>query len=117
MKAVITGIGVVAPNGMGKERFWQALESGQSAVSRVSLFDTAKFSVKIAGEVKDFNAETYLDVKRLRNLDRNALFLLTAAKLALDDAKFSVTPENTDSVGVTTGTTFSHIWSIAEFDR
>lgn len=99
--AVITGIGVVAANATGKEKFWNALEAGNSA----------------AGEVKDFNAEAYLESKRLRNLDRNALFLVTAAKLALDDAKFSVTEENTDTTGVTTGTTFSHIWSIAEFDK
>jgi len=116
-EVVITGIGVVAPNGIGKEAFWQALENGENAISEVSLFDTAKFPVKLAGEVKNFNAETYLEPKRLRNLDRNAIFLLTASKLALDDAKFSVTAENTDTVGVSTGTTFPHIWSIAEFDK
>jgi len=117
VEAVITGIGVVAPNGIGKEQFWEALENGKSAISEVSLFDTAKFSTKLAGEVRDFNAEAYLEFKRLRNLDRNALFLITAAKLALDDAKFSITAENIDTTGVTTGTTFSHIWSIAEFDK
>lgn len=114
IESVITGIGVVAPNGVGKEEFWQALEEGKNAIGPVSRFDTSKFLSHLAGEVKNLNAENYLDPKRLRNLDRNALFLLTAAKLALDDAKAEI---ETDNFGVSTGTTFSHLWSIAEFDK
>lgn len=117
MQAVITGLGVVSPCGIGKDNFWQALEEGKSCVEEISSFDTAEFSVKLGGEIKNFNPKDYLDGKSIRNLDRSALLLLAAAKLAMDDAKIYINDDNTDKIGVCTGTTFSHLWSIVEFDK
>lgn len=117
MDAVITGVGVVAPNGIGRESFWQALEEGRSAVSESDLFNTDKFSVKLTASVKGFDPKSLLGSKGLRNLDRSALMLLAAAKLAIDNAKIEITESNTDNIGICTGTTFSHLWSIVEFDK
>lgn len=113
---LITGIGVVAPNGIGKDAFWQGLFSGKNAISEIESFATDKFSVKSAAEIKDFDPKTHLGPKGLRNLDRGTLFLLTASKLALDDAGLVVDDSNTDDFGVCTGTTFPHLSSIVEFD-
>lgn len=116
-KIVITGVGVVASNGIGKDAFWQALQEGKSGIKSVSLFDTDFMKSKLAGEVRDFDAKAYLGDKGLRLLDRATKLVNVAAKLALDDASFQVTEENTDRVGVVLGTTLGSVWSISEFDK
>ena len=114
---VISSLGVVSPNGIGKEAFWKSLEEGRYAISNIESFSTEKFSVNSGGEVKNFDPKVFLGQKGLRNLDRSSLFLMTAAKFALDDAKLAITESNTDDIGVVTGTTFPHLWSMIEFDR
>ncbi len=116
-KIVIAGVGVVASNGIGKDAFWQALQEGKSGIKPVSLFDTDFMKSKLAGEVRDFDAKAYLGDKGLRLLDRATKLVNVAAKLALDDASFQVTEENTDRVGVVLGTTLGSVWSISEFDK
>jgi 3-oxoacyl-[acyl-carrier-protein] synthase II len=116
-KIVITGVGVLASNGVGKEAFWDALEKGRSGIKEVTLFETDFMKTKLAGEIKDFDAKVYLGEKGLRLLDRSTKLVNVAAKLALDDAGFAVTPENTDDVGVVVGTTLGSVWSISEFDK
>lgn len=114
---VISSLGVVSPNGIGKEAFWKSLENGVSGISKIESFPTDKFSVSLAGEIKNFDPKVFLGPKGLRNLDRSALFLMTAAKFALTDAKLEITESNTDDIGVSTGTTYPHLWSMIEFDR
>ncbi len=116
-RIVITGVGVVASNGIGKEAFWGALEKGETGIKEVSLFDTSKMTTKLAGEIKDFDAKVYLGEKGLRLLDRSTKLVNVAAKLALEDANFTVIEENTDEVGVVVGTTLGSVWSISEFDK
>lgn len=116
-EAVITGIGVVAPIGIGKDDFWKAQEEGKDAISTITCFDTERFPIKLAGEVKNFDPKALLGQKGLRNIDRGTLFLMAAAKLAIDDAGVEISDKNTDSIGVCTGTTFPHLWSILEFDK
>jgi 3-oxoacyl-[acyl-carrier-protein] synthase II len=116
-RIVITGVGVVASNGIGKDAFWSALEKNESGIKEVSLFDTSTMRSKLAGEIKDFDAKVYLGEKGLRLLDRSTKLVNVAAKLALEDAKFTVTKENTDDVGVVLGTTLGSVWSISEFDK
>ncbi|MFA5125292.1 MAG: beta-ketoacyl-[acyl-carrier-protein] synthase family protein [Patescibacteria group bacterium] len=114
---VITGIGVVASNGIGKEAFWNALQKGASGIKPVSLFDTGSMKSKQAGEIKDFDAKLYLGDKGLRLLDRSTKLVNVAAKLALDDGHFTVTEDNADETGVVLGTTLGSVWSISEFDK
>lgn len=116
-RIVITGVGVVASQGIGKEAFWKSLEDGTSGIKDVSLFETKNMRTKLAGEIKDFDAKVYLGEKGLRLLDRSTKLVNVASKLALDDASFAVTPENTDDVGVVLGTTLGSVWSISEFDK
>lgn len=116
-RIVITGIGVVSPIGIGKDEFWQGLKDSHSGIRPISLFDTSDFRSKLAGEVTDFKPEEILGSKGLRNLDRNTLLLSSAAKLAIDDAKLIIDGQNTDDIGVVTGTTLSAVGSIAEFGR
>src|SRR4030043_976888 len=116
-RIVITGIGVIAPNGIGKDQFWTALKEGRSGIKPISRFDTNGFKCKLAGEINNFNPSVFLGSKGLKNLDRTTRLLCSAAKLAIDDAKLIITYKNTDDIGVCTGTTLSSLWNIAEFDK
>jgi 3-oxoacyl-[acyl-carrier-protein] synthase II len=114
---VISGMGAVTPFGVGEKIFWENLKAGHNAILPITGFATGKIPLKLAGEVKNLNPETYLGEKGLRNLDRSALFSLIAAKSAIESAKLTINDKNTDSIGVCTGTTFSHIAPIIEFDN
>jgi len=114
---VITGIGVVSAVGVGREAFWKGLEDGIDPVSQITSFETDKFPVKVAAEIKNFNPADHLGPKGLRNIERGTLFLMAAAKMAIDEAKLEINESNTDKIGITTGTTFSHLWPIVEFDK
>jgi len=118
-RIVITGIGVLASNGIGKDEFWRAIRSGKSGIKPVTLFDTAKLRTKLAGEITSFNPEAILGPKGLRNLDRSTKLALAGSKLALDDAGLisPVSEADTDSYGVALGTTMGSVWSISEFDK
>ncbi|UCD15323.1 MAG: beta-ketoacyl-[acyl-carrier-protein] synthase family protein, partial [Candidatus Omnitrophota bacterium] len=106
-----------SPYGIGRENFWNTQEEGKSFISEIESFSAEKFSINLGGEVKNFNPKDFLGPKGLRNLDRSTLFILTAAKCAIEDANLVIDESNTDNIGICTGTTFSHLWSIAEFDR
>lgn len=116
-RVVITGIGVISPNGIGKESFWEALRKGESGIKPITLFDTAYFKTKLAGECSDFCAEDFLGSKGLRGLDRNSKLILSAAKLAIEDANLKISAENTQDIGVVTATTLSTSSDIAEFTK
>ncbi len=116
-KVVITGVGVIAPNGIGKEAFWKALEQGRSGIKPVTSFDTTYFKTKLAGECVDFKVEEFLGSKGLRNLDRSSKLVCSAVKLALEDAALEINEENTDDTGVVTATTLSISGDMAKFTR
>jgi 3-oxoacyl-[acyl-carrier-protein] synthase II len=114
---VITGVGVISPNGIGKEKFWQALKEGRSGIKPITIFETAFFKAKTGGECTEFNAEDFLGSKGLRNLDRSTKLVCSAAKLALDDAVLNITEENANDIGIVTATTLSVIFNISEFSK
>ena len=87
-RVVITGIGVIAPNGIGKERFWQACITGRSGIRRITRFDISLLPSQIAGEVPDFIPEDAgLTPEEICDLDRSTQFSIAAANLALGDAQ------------------------------
>ena len=114
---VITGVGVLSPNGIGKDAFWDNTFAGISGIKPISLFECAEFSAKQAGEIKDFVAQDFLGTKGLRTLDRSTKLVASASKLALDDASFTISEENTDDCAVAIGSTLGSISSICDFDR
>lgn len=116
-RIVITGIGVIAPNGIGKEAFWKSLREGRSGIKPTTILDTTYFKSKLAGECSDFRPEEFLGPRGLRNLDRTTKLVSSAAKLAIEDAHLEITDNNTDDMGVVTATTFSISWDLATFDK
>jgi beta-ketoacyl-acyl-carrier-protein synthase II len=86
-RVVITGLGVVAPNGIGKENFWNACISGCSGIRHVTRFDASPLPTRIAGEVANFEPEAFgITPQEALYTDRNTQFALAAANLALQDA-------------------------------
>jgi len=101
-RVVVTGLGVVSPLGNDVDTFWRRLVAGESGVGPITRFDTSDHKVHIAAEVKDFNAEDYIDKRQVRRLDLFSRYAVAAAKLAAADAEFDPRPE-ADRVGVVVG--------------
>jgi 3-oxoacyl-[acyl-carrier-protein] synthase II len=85
-RAVVTGLGVVSPVGIGADATWEALVSGRSGIDDITLFDATPFEVHVAGEVKGFDATQYMDAKDARRHDRNTHLAVAAAGEALRHA-------------------------------
>jgi len=85
-RAVVTGLGVVSPVGIGADASWEALIAGRSGIADITAFDTTDYPIHIAGEVKGFDATQYLDAKDARRHDRNTHLAVAAAGEALRDA-------------------------------
>jgi beta-ketoacyl-acyl-carrier-protein synthase II len=85
-RAVVTGYGVVSPVGIGADATWDALVSGRSGIDEITLFDTSPFEVKVAGEVRGFDATQYMDAKDARRHDRCTHFAVAATGEALRHA-------------------------------
>lgn len=84
-KAVITGLGVVSPIGVGKEAFFESLKSGRSGIGKITRFDASSYPVQIAGEVKE-DLTAFVSEKEAKRLDLFSVFALASASLALKDA-------------------------------
>jgi len=103
-RVVITGMGVVAPNGIGIENFWESLVQGRSAVRRISHFDASSYPCQVAAEVPDFDPTDYMDSKTAKRLARFAQFALAASKAAIEDSKIDLNSTDPSRIGVIIGT-------------
>ena len=92
--AVITGIGVVAPGGIGNDAWWSSAKSGKSAIRRITRFDPSQYPAQLAGEVDGFDAADYLDQRLIVQTDHWTHMALAATQMALDDAEYD--PEGKD---------------------
>jgi len=101
---VITGLGVVAPNGIGKDAFWQNLVAGKSAVDWITAFDPTPYPCKVTAEVRNFHPTDFISARKSKMMGRFSQFAVAAASLALDDSHLNVTPETSPRIGVCFGT-------------
>lgn len=102
-RVVVTGVGAVTPLGTGVETFWQRLIAGESGVDPITLMDASDFSTQIAAEVKDFNAEDWLDRKEARRIDRFIAFAAASASMAITDSGLKAEGDVANHVGVLIG--------------
>ena len=103
-RVVITGMGVVAPNGIGVDNFWDSLVHGRSGVRKITHFDASTYPSQIAAEVPDFDPTNYTDPKTAKRLSRYAQFVLAAAEMAVEDSQIDFHAEDPYRVGVFIGT-------------
>ena len=105
-RVVITGLGIVAPNSVGKENFWAALTEGKSGIRRITRFDPAPSPTQIAGEI-DLDISQFIECKKARRMDRTTHLAMSAAKLALTDSRIDLTACNLERIGVILATTMA----------
>jgi 3-oxoacyl-[acyl-carrier-protein] synthase II len=103
-RVVITGMGVVAPNGIGIDNFWDSLVHGRSGVRKITHFDASTYPSQIAAEVPDFDPTDYMDPKTAKRLARFAQFALAASRMAVEDSGIDFTREDPYRTGVYIGT-------------
>ena len=102
-RVVITGIGVVTPVGIGKAAFWDSIVNGRSGVGMISLFDTTDYACHIAGEIKNWAPEQFIEKKKIKRMDRFTQFAVGASRLAVQDSGLDVTKVDPERCGVIVG--------------
>ncbi|HEY6874109.1 MAG TPA: beta-ketoacyl-ACP synthase II [Geobacteraceae bacterium] len=102
-RVVVTGVGVVSPLGTGNRKNWDALVAGTSGLGIITRFDASEMPVKIAGEVKDFVAEEFIDKKEIKKMDLFIQYALGAAQFAMEDSGLVIDETNAERVGVLVG--------------
>ncbi len=102
-RVVVTGIGTVSPLGTGTEKNFEALSEGRSGIDTITRFDASDLPSQIAGEVRDFNAEDYIEKKEIKKMDLFIQYALGAADMALNDSGFEINEQNAEKVGVLVG--------------
>ena len=103
-RVLVTGLGAVTPIGNTTAEFWEGLRTGRNGIARVAEFDPTELIVQIAGEVKGWDAEQYLERKVARRTGRFAQFAHAAGVQALADGALTVTDANRDEIGVVMAT-------------
>ncbi len=106
-RVVITGIGVVSPNGMGKEAFCRAILAGKSGVKRISRFDPSSLPVHVAGEIPEFDELAWVDARERKHVSRAVPLAVAASAEAIKDAGLdpgSMTMDEKREIGVILGT-------------
>lgn len=102
-RVVITGLGAITPVGHNVEETWTSLKNGVSGISTIKQFDASEFPVRIAGEIKDYNAKDFLDRKEAKRQERFSQFACIAAAEALAMSGLEVTEENCENIGTFIG--------------
>jgi len=116
-RVVVTGMGLVIPIGIGVKTVWKNVCEGKSGIGPLTRFDTNGFETKIAGEVKNFNPELYIDKKEIKKMDLFIQYSLAAAKEALEDSQLVITAETSERIGVIVGTGLGGLPSIERYHK
>ncbi|MBM3802632.1 MAG: beta-ketoacyl-ACP synthase II [Acidimicrobiia bacterium] len=102
-RVAVTGVGLVSALGIGTDDTWNGLLAGKSGIGTITRFDTSDFTVKIAGEVKDFDPQNWIDRKEIKKMDPFIQFAVAASQFAMDSSGLKVTPAIAARVGVHIG--------------
>ncbi len=108
-------MGILSPLGIGIEENWEAVCAGRSGIAPITRFDTGQFASKIAGEVKNFNPEDYIEKKEIKKMDTFLHYALAAGKMAVKNAGLVITDENAERVGVVVGSGLGGLATIEKY--
>jgi 3-oxoacyl-[acyl-carrier-protein] synthase II len=116
-RVVVTGLGVVAPNGIGKETFWRNLIAGKSAIDYITAFDPTPYPCHVAGEIRHFDPKDFMHARRTKHRGRFSQFAVAAAKLALADCGIDLGREQQRRVVACLGTSMNGSGDVYEAAR
>lgn len=102
-RVVITSMGAITPIGINVEKFWKANKQGVNGIDKINAFDTSEFKVKLAGEIKNYNVEDFLDKREAKRYDRFCQFAMIAAEEAIKNSKLDLESIDRDRFGVSVG--------------
>ncbi|GAA0120927.1 beta-ketoacyl-ACP synthase II [Clostridium faecium] len=102
-KVVITGMGALTPLGNNVEDFWNGIKSGKCGIDFIKTFDVTNFKAKVAGELKDFNIEDYMDKKEARRMDKYCQYAMVAAEEAMKNSNLDIESLDKERFGVIIG--------------
>jgi 3-oxoacyl-[acyl-carrier-protein] synthase II len=116
-RVVVTGIGMISPLGVGNEPTWQGLLEGRSGIDRITKFDASAYSCRIAGEIRDFVPEQWIDKKEVKKSDTFIHYAVAAAQMAVTDSGLDTSKEDQERVGVIIGSGIGGLPLIEEMHR
>ena len=112
-RVVVTGLGAITPIGNNVKDFWAGIREGKVGIAPITKFDTTDYKVKLAAEVKDFNAKDHMDPKAARRMEVFSQYAVAAAKEAYEDSGLNIEEEDPFRAGVIVG---SGIGSLQELE-
>jgi len=102
-RVVVTGVGLLSPLGIGTEETWQNIRQGRNGISRIEQFDATEFACRIAGEVKNFEPNRYIERKEIKKMGRFIQFGIAATEFAMVQSGLRIDAHNAERVGVYIG--------------
>ncbi|MER3123704.1 beta-ketoacyl synthase N-terminal-like domain-containing protein, partial [Bacillus altitudinis] len=100
--------------GNGKEEFWKNIKAGVCGIDKVTRFDASTFQTQVAGELKEFNPEEYINKKEVKRLDKFTQYAIVSSKMAVKDANIDIDSVNRDRMGVIIGSGIGGVETIEE---
>src|SRR5208282_2340343 len=114
-RVVVTGVGLVTPLGTGVEKNWEALSAGRSGIGPITRFNASEFATRIAGEVKDFNPEDWIEKKDVKKMDLFIQYAMAAAAQAMRQSGLTIDEQIAERVGVLIGVGIGGLCTIEEY--
>ena len=116
-RVVITGLGMVTPLGIGVEENWESVCNGVSGIEEITKFDPSPYPCQIAGQVKGFRPEDFLDKQQVRRFDVFIHYALAAARMAMEDSGLKISAANSHRVGCVTGSGLGGLTMLEHFHQ
>jgi len=113
-RVVITGLGIISSIGLTIEEFWNSIITGKSGISLVEGFDVEKINSKIAGQIKNFDPQNYINIKDAKRMDRFSQFAVAASLIAINDSNLKIDNNNCNNIGVLIGSGVGGLATIEE---
>ncbi|MFQ5559736.1 MAG: beta-ketoacyl synthase N-terminal-like domain-containing protein, partial [Nitrospinota bacterium] len=116
-RVVVTGLGLITPLGNSVEETWNGVISGKSGIGPITRFDTTDFPVRIAGEVKDFDPEEFIERKEIKKMDIFIQYAIACASMAMKESGLVISEANCERVGVMVGAGIGGLPSIEKYHK
>lgn len=113
-RVVVTGLGVLAPNGNSVGDYWNSISNGISGIKKISSFDASGLSVRIAGELDGFDPNEHFDRKELKKLDLFTIYHIVSSREAIEQSSFEKHNIDHDRIGVIIGSGIGGIQTLEQ---